>query len=119
MNILEAFKSRGEFEVNRSIGGIGGFVYIIAAPALVATGIIKGVTFTEFCLAFPAGLATVVGGTAGAVALKDRSVATSKIISDTGSAPGLAAPAPPAQPVPVVIQQPVDNPVPVTPQPEN
>lgn len=99
MNILNALKGAGgEFEVNRTIGGIGGMVYIFAAPILVATGVIKGVTFTEFCIAFPAGIAAVVGGTAGAVSLKDRQVATAKVISDTGAVP-VAAPAGPRVPV--------------------
>lgn len=98
MKIFDAFKSRGEFEVNRTIGGLGGVMYIITAPALVWFDVIKNVSFAEFCLSYPAGIAAVVGGTAGAVALKDRSVATSKVISDTGAVP-VAAPAGPRVPV--------------------
>ena len=116
MNILSALKSRGEFEVSRTIGGVGAFAYVVCANAFVAWSISKGEHFdlTAYCLAFPGGLAVVVGGTAGAVAIKDRNVAVAKITADTGSAPGLAAP---AGPVPVVVQQPSGQPVPVEAQP--
>jgi hypothetical protein len=50
----------------------------------VALGVIKNVSLTEFCLSYPAGLAACVGATAGAIAVKDRNVATAtKVISDT------------------------------------
>ncbi len=82
MSILNALKGiGGEFELNRVIGAFGGIVYTIAAPAFVAYELIaKERTFdlVAFCTAFPAGLAVIVGATAGAVALKDRNVAVAK-----------------------------------------
>lgn len=85
MNILNALKGiTGQFEVQRILGAAGTLVYTAAAPIFVATGIIKGVSFTEFCLAFPSGLAACVGASAGAIALKDRQVAAaSKVINET------------------------------------
>ena len=54
---------------------------------------------TAFCLAFGGGFAALIGGGAGAVALKDRQVATSKVIAETGSKPATPpAPAPVPQP---------------------
>jgi hypothetical protein len=38
-----------------------------------------------YCLTFPTGLAAVVGGTAGAIAIKDRNVASAKVIEQTGA----------------------------------
>jgi predicted aspartyl protease len=114
MNILGIFKKAdGEYEVNRTVGAIGGLVYIFAGPALVLANIIKNVSFTEFCIAYPGGLGVVVSSIAGAVAVKDRNVATAKVIADTGNAPGLASPGPAAGPMPVVVQQPPGQPVPV------
>lgn len=78
-NILNAVKGiTGEFEIQRVLGAFGTIIYVIAVPAFVVSGIVKGVTVTEFCLAFPAGLAACVGATAGAIALKDRSVAVAR-----------------------------------------
>lgn len=84
----------GEFEIQRVLGALGTTVYTVAAPLFVATGTIKDVGLTEFSLAFPAGLAACIGATAGAIALKDRNVATSKVIEQTGAVPT----APPAGP---------------------
>jgi hypothetical protein len=48
MNILGIFKKAdGEYEVNRTVGAIGGLVYIFAGPALVLANIIKNVSFTQ------------------------------------------------------------------------
>lgn len=94
-SILNALKGiGGEFEVQRVLGAFGTLTYSITAPAFVAIGVIKGVSLTEFSLAFPAGLAACIGATAGAIALKDRNVATSKVIEQTGAVPT----APPAGP---------------------
>lgn len=97
--ILNALKGiGGEFEIQRVLGGVGTIVYVVAAPAFVAAGTIKDVSLTEFSLAFPAGLAACIGATAGAIALKDRSVASAKVIEQTGAVP-VAAPAGPRVPV--------------------
>ncbi len=81
--------SNGGIEINRLVGGAGGAVYITAAPAFQAWEIYQGSGFdvTAFCLAYSAGLAGIVGGTAGAVAIKDRNVASAKVIEATGSKP--------------------------------
>lgn len=71
----------GGFEVNRVIGTVGGFAYIFGAHAFVAWDTIaEGRPFdlTAYCLSFPAGLAAVVTGVAGAVAIKDRNVASAR-----------------------------------------
>lgn len=54
--------------------------------------------YKQCSLAYPSGLAACVGATAGAIALKDRQVATAKVIADTGAVP---APPPAGPPVPV------------------
>lgn len=69
----------GQFEVQRVLGAFGTTVYAVTAPAFVAFGVIKSVTLTEFCLAYPSGLAACIGATAGAIALKDRQVAKAKV----------------------------------------
>lgn len=98
-NIFNALRGiGGEFEVQRVLGAVGTLTYVIAAPVMAAFGTIKDVSMTEFCLAFPSGLAACIGATAGAIALKDRNVATSKVIQETGAIPAK----PPAGPqVPV------------------
>ena len=79
MSIFNALRGvTGEFEVQRILGGLGTVTYIVAVPMFVATGVIRDVSVTEFCLAYPAGLAACVGATAGAIALKDRQTAKAK-----------------------------------------
>ncbi len=98
MSILHALRGiGGEYEVQRVLGAVGTLTYTFAVPIFVAVGVIKNVSVTEFCLAYPSGLAACIGATAGAIALKDRSVATSKVISETGAVP-VAAPAGPKVP---------------------
>ena len=84
----------GEYEIQRILGAFGTMIYSVTVPAFVATGVIDGVSVTEFCLAFPGGLAGCIGATAGAIALKDRNVATAKVVERTGAVPA----APPAGP---------------------
>lgn len=87
-SVLNALKGiGGEYEVQRLLGALGTVAYVASVPLFVATGVIGGVSVTEFCLAYPSGLAACVGATAGAIALKDRHVATSKIIQETGAIP--------------------------------
>lgn len=99
LNILNALKGiGGEFEVQRVLGAVGTLTYVACVPAFVATGIISGVSVTEFCLAYPGGLAACIGATAGAIALKDRNVATAKVIQDTGAIPAKPPAGPSVQP---------------------
>lgn len=87
MKILNALKGiGGEYEIQRVLGAIGSLTFIFSAPALVWAGRITA-SFDSFCLAYPAGIATCIGATAGAIALKDRQVATAKVISETGAVP--------------------------------
>jgi hypothetical protein len=95
MNLLDALKGiGGTFEVQRILGALGTTTYIVAVPAFVASGAFGEVSLTEFCLAYPGGLAACIGATAGAIAWKDRSVASAKVTERTGAIPA----APPAGP---------------------
>ena len=79
MKILEALKGiGGTYEVQRILGAAGTLTYVICVPVFVGTGLIDGVSVTEFCLAYPSGLAGCVGATAGAIAIKDRNVAVAR-----------------------------------------
>lgn len=74
----------GQIELNRLVGFVGGMAYVMCANAFVAWDtIVQGHRFdiTAYCLAFPAGLAVVAGGTAAAVALKDKQVAQANAIT--------------------------------------
>lgn len=94
-SIMNALKGiGGEYEVQRVLGALGTVVYTVTAPIFVASGVISKVSLTEFSIAFPAGLSACIIATAGAIALKDRNVATSKVIEQTGAVPA----APPAGP---------------------
>jgi hypothetical protein len=91
----------GEFEINRVVGAFGATAYVICGNAFVAYDVMwKGRAFnvTEYCLAFPGGLAVAVGAIAGAVAVKDRNVAAAKVISETNAVPA-PPPAGPRAPV--------------------
>jgi hypothetical protein len=96
VTILNALKGiGGEFEVQRVLGAVGTLVYVVSAPAFVAVGKIQA-SFEAFCLAYPAGLAACIGATAGAIALKDRNVASAKVIQETGAVPTKPPAGPPA-----------------------
>lgn len=91
----------GQYELNRVVGAFGGVAYIVGAVGLTGYDVIvrsREFDIVAFCAAFPAGLAVVVGAIAGAVAWKDRGVATAKVISETGAIP-VAPPDGPAVPV--------------------
>jgi hypothetical protein len=80
----------GSYELNRLVGFFGGVVYVIAANVFVGYEVFYlGNEFdvTAYCLAFPGGLAVVAGGTAAAISLKDRNVASSRVIAQTGAVP--------------------------------
>lgn len=98
MNILDAVKGiSGNYEINRLIGAIGSIIYVIGANAFTAYEVVwkaNAFDITAYCLAFPGGLAVAVGATAGAVAIKDRAVASATVTRDTGKIPA----APPAGP---------------------
>jgi hypothetical protein len=85
MNVLNALKGiTGEFEINRLVGAFGASSYVIGAHVFIAHDVFyKGQVFdvTAYCLAFPGGLAVAIGAIAGAVAVKDRHVATARVQS--------------------------------------
>jgi len=100
VKILNALKGiGGEYEVQRILGAFGTVVYVVSAPALIWFGKVTA-SFDSFCIAYPAGIAACVGATAGAIALKDRNVATAKVVESTGSLPA-TPPMPPAGPATV------------------
>jgi hypothetical protein len=81
VKILSIFKGLGgEYEINRVVGAVGAATYVVGAHVFEAWNMWRGVPFdvTAYCLAFPGGLGVAVGSIAGAVALKDRSVATAR-----------------------------------------
>lgn len=92
----------GSLELNRVVGAFGGLIYVIAVQVFVAYEVIwlgRSFDITAYCLAFAGGLATITTGTAVAVAVKDRNVASSKVIEATGSKPATPPnPAPEAKP---------------------
>ena len=80
----------GEYEIARVLGGFGALIYTISANAFVGYEVIilgKDFDITAYCLAFPGGLVAIIGAAAGAVALKDRNVASSKYIERHGVVP--------------------------------
>jgi len=95
-NITNALKGiGGQYELNRLVGAFGGTVFIISTVAFMAWDVMwKGRDFdvVAYCLAFPGGIGAVVAAIAGAVAWKDKAVATAKVIETTGAQPGAAAP---------------------------
>lgn len=109
----------GEFEVNRVVGALGATAYIVCANGFVAWMLVKGHEFDliAYCTAFPGGLAIAVGAIAGAVAIKDRNVATAQVVRDTGGQPtSAAAPEadPNAEPAPVKVMNKPTEAVPTT-----
>lgn len=73
----------GESEIIRLLGAAGVSVYIVATPGFVIWSMVQGHTFdlVAFCAAYPTGLGVAIGAVAGAVAVKDRNVATARITS--------------------------------------
>lgn len=100
----------GEFELIR-LGGFGLMViYGFGALGFTIWNMINGVEFSivEWCTTFSGGAAVITGGTAGGVAIKDRNVASAKIIAQTGAVP---TPAKDGARVPTGDPPPVDKPV--------
>lgn len=80
----------GEYEIARVLGGFGAMAYCICANGFVGYEVIvagREFDITAYCLAFPGGLVAIIGAAAGAVALKDRNVASSKYIERHGIVP--------------------------------
>lgn len=99
----------GNFELNRLVGFFGGVVYVVCANVFVGYEVFylgKSFDITAYCLAFPGGLAVIAGGTAGAIAWKDKAVASAKITEQTGAVP---APPPAGPAVPLGDPPPVDS----------
>lgn len=90
----------GEFELNRVVGAFGGFAYIVCGNGFVIWSLAVGKEFDliAYCTAYPAGLGVVVGAIAGAVSLKDRNVAKSMVIQQTGAIPTAPPDGPQVQP---------------------
>lgn len=86
----------GTPELNRVIGAFLGVCYGFGALGFTAWNMIEGREFdvVAFCTAFSGGAAILAGGTAGAIAVKDRNVASSKIIEQTGAVPTKATSGP-------------------------
>ena len=100
----------GEYELSRLVGFFGGIVYVIGTHIFVGYEVFwlgREFDVTAYCLAFPGGLAVVAGGTAGAVAWKDKAVASAKVIAQTGAVP---TPAIDGAKVPTGDPPPVDTP---------
>lgn len=80
----------GEYEIARVLGGFGALAYCVCANLFVGYDVIvvgREFDITAYCLAFPGGLVVIIGSAAGAVALKDRNVASSKYIERHGIVP--------------------------------
>lgn len=96
----------GTPELNRVIGAFLGVCYGFGSLGFTAWNMANGHQFdvVAFCASFSGGAALLAGGTAGAIAVKDRNVASSKIIEQTGAIPTKAAVGP---------QVPIGDPPPV------
>ena len=91
----------GTVELNRLSLFLAALGYVFGTLGFQGWSIWNGSEFdvTAFCLSFGGGFAALIGGGAGGIALKDRQVATAKVIEATGSKPATPpAPAPTPQP---------------------
>lgn len=80
----------GQYEITRVLGGFGCMAYCVCANAFVGWEVIingKDFDITAYCLTFPGGLAAIIATAAGSAAVKDRQVAKSKVIQETGAVP--------------------------------
>lgn len=92
----------GEYEINRVLGGFGALAYCVCANVFVGWNVMvehREFDVTAYCLAFPGGLAAIIGAAAASTGFKDRKVAEARIIAQTGAVP-VAPPAGPQAPVP-------------------
>lgn len=103
--ISEALRgANGGIELNRFVGFLGGLFYIIGAHVFVAWELILGREFdlATYCVVFPAGVAGLASGTALAVSIKDKAVASAKVTEQSATPIGPRVPVddPDRQPVP-------------------
>ncbi len=87
-NILKGISD--EFEINRVVGAFGAGAYIIAAHIFLGYEVFwlhREFDLQTYCLVYPTGLGVAVAAIAGAVAIKDRNVASAKVIAQTGAVP--------------------------------
>jgi len=92
----------GEYEITRVLGGFGALAYCVCVNLFVAWEVVihdKDFELIGYCTAFPGGLIAIMGAAAGAASLKDRNVASSKVIERTGAIPA-KPPAGPQAPAP-------------------
>lgn len=89
----------GALELNRVNLFMGAAGFVFGSLVFQGWAMWRGDEFSieAFCLAFGTGFAALGLGGAGAVAIKDRNVASATIISQTGAVP---APPPAGPPVP-------------------
>ncbi len=112
--------SNGGLEINRIVGFLGGISYIVGAHVFTGYEVLwlgKAFDLGTYCLTFPTGLAAVVAGTAAAVSLKDRNVASARVIADTGVVPSKTSAGPAgtnADPIKTEVVNTADNPANVT-----
>lgn len=94
MKILNMLRGiTGEFEVTRVVGAFGATAYVVGSHAFIAWDMLynhRPFNVTEYCLAFPSGLAAALGAIAAAASVKDRNVATATVVQNTGAQPGQA-----------------------------
>lgn len=91
----------GSVELSRLSLFLGATGFVLGSLVFQAWALRNGQEFdvTAFCLSFGPGFAALLGGGAGAIAIKDRNVASSKVIEATGSKPATPPnPAPDAKP---------------------
>jgi hypothetical protein len=71
----------GEPELIRTMGAAGVGAYILGGLGFQAWAMARGAPFdvVAFCTAFPGGLGVAIGAAAGAVALKDKGVASARV----------------------------------------
>lgn len=92
----------GALELNRVNLFLGAFGFVFGSLVFQAWAIWRGDTFSieAWCLAFGTGFAALGLGGAGAVAIKDRNVASAQIIAQTGAVPAAPPAGPPVPTVP-------------------
>lgn len=95
----------GALEINRVNLFLGAWGFVFGALIFQGWAMWRGDEFSieAFCLAFGTGFAALGLGGSGAVAIKDRNVASARITAETGAVPapppaGPRAPHPGAQP---------------------
>lgn len=90
----------GEYEITRVLGGFVTLAYSVCVNFFAFWNIVvehRPFNIIEYCAAFPGGAVALIGAAAGAAALKDRNVATAKIIERTGAVPTKSPPSAPVE----------------------